>query len=139
MRHYHRATLLLCALSIAAAMVYAQDRITEEDVVSALNGKPRTAAPGHPPAIAIHLIFSPQIAAEYGGKGALSGGDPQAAEGFYGALIPLARALEAETPRGLRYVIELVPTSALPVEDASKLGQQLAGRALLHRELRHPS
>jgi hypothetical protein len=63
-------------------MAYAQDRITKEDVVSALNGKPRTAAPGHPIAIAIHLIFSPQIAAGDGGKGALSGGDPQAAEGF---------------------------------------------------------
>jgi hypothetical protein len=60
------------------------------------------------------------------GKRRTHRGDPQVAEGFYRALILLAPALEAETPPGSRYVIELVPTSVLPVEDASRLGQQLA-------------
>jgi hypothetical protein len=126
MRHRFRATLLICALSIATAIACAQGRISEEDVVSAGNGKPRTAALGYPAAIAIHITFSSRIAAGEGGNGALSEGDPQAAEGFYKTLIPPARALEAEALPGSRYVIELVPSTALPLEDASRLGQQLA-------------
>ena len=67
MSRHRRVTLLICALSIAAAMVYAQDRITEEDVVNALNGEPPTAAPGHPAVIAIRITFSSRIAAGEGG------------------------------------------------------------------------
>jgi hypothetical protein len=109
-------------------MVWAQDRVTEEDVVSSLNGKPRVAAPGRPLGVALHVTFSPQTAADAEGNRALSGGPLQADEALYKTLIPLARALEAEVFRSARFVIRVVPNSPLPVEHANRFGQQLADR-----------
>ena len=54
-------TMLIYVLYFATAMGWAQDRITEEDVVSTMNGKPHAAAPGQPLGIALHVTFSPQI------------------------------------------------------------------------------
>jgi hypothetical protein len=109
-------------------MVWAQDRITEEEVVSALNGKPHMAAPGQPLGVALHVTFSPQTAAEAKGNAGMSDGILQAGEALYKTLIPLARAMEAEVIRGSRFVMRVAPTSSLPIEDANTLGQQLADR-----------
>lgn len=59
MRFHHRVTMLMYVLYLAAAMGWAQDRITEDDVVRTMNGKPHTAAPGQPLGIALHVTFSP--------------------------------------------------------------------------------
>ena len=47
-------------------------------------------------------------------------------ETLYKTLIPLARALEAGALRGSLYALRVVPTSPVPVEQANRLGQQLA-------------
>jgi hypothetical protein len=39
---------------------------------------------------------------------------------------PLARALEAEVARQAHYIVRVVPTAPLPVEQANRLGQHLA-------------
>jgi hypothetical protein len=125
MTHHLRITILIGVLGLAA-MIWAQDRITEEDVVSVLDGKPRTAAPGHPLGVALHVTFSPQTAAGAKGKRPLSGGNPQVNESLYKTLIPLAWVLEAEMVRGSRFVVRVGPTFPLPVEDANVLGWHLA-------------
>jgi hypothetical protein len=122
----HGITVLLGVLCLAVALGWAQDRITEEDVVSALNGKPRSAAPGQPLGVALHVTVLPQTAAEGEGNAAMSDGIRQADEALYKTLIPLARAIEAEVLRGARFVIKLRPDNALPVEAAHLLGHQLA-------------
>ena len=124
----HGVTVLLGVLCLAVAMVWAQDRITEEDVVSALNGKPSVAASGQPLGVALHVTFSPQTAVDAKGNAAVSGGILQADEALYKPLIPLARALEAEVIRGSHFVMRVAPTSSLPVEDANTLGQQPADK-----------
>ena len=60
MRFHYRVTMLMCVLYLAAAMGWAQDRITEDDVVRTMNGKPYPAAPGQPLGIVLHVTFSPQ-------------------------------------------------------------------------------
>jgi hypothetical protein len=124
MTHPHGITLLTGVLCLVVAMAWAQDRITEEDVVRALNGKPHTAAPGQRLGVALHVTFSPQAAGAKGNH-ALTGDTLQANEVLYKTLIPLARALEGEVVRGSRFVIRAEPNSPLPVEDAKQLGQQL--------------
>jgi hypothetical protein len=123
--HRYFLTVLTGTLCLAT-MVWAQDRFTEEDVINTLNGKPRMAAPGYAVGVALHVTFSPQAAADTPAKRAMTGGNPQADETLYKALIPLARALEAEMVRGSRYIVRLVPDSSLPTEYANRLGQQLA-------------
>jgi hypothetical protein len=91
-----------------------------------VNGKPRTAAPGHPLGVALHVTFSPQTASGAKGNHALSGDNPQANEAVYKTLIPLARVLEAEVVRGSRFVMRVGPNFPLPVKDANGLGQHLA-------------
>ena len=125
---HHGVTVLLGVLCLAVAMVWAQDRINEEDVVSALNGKPRPAASGQPLGVALHVTVSLQTAAEAKGIAAMSDGILQADEALYKILIPLARAMEAEVVRGSRFVMRVRPTVPLPVEDANTLGQQLTDR-----------
>jgi len=128
MTHPHRVTLLTGVLCLVVGLVWAQDRITEEDVVSALYGKPPMAAPGHRLGVALHVTFSPQTADGAKGNRALSGDILQAHAALYKTLIPLARALEGEVVRGSRFAIRVGPNVPLPVEDAQQLGQQLTDR-----------
>src|SRR5262245_57725304 len=113
MMHHHRVTVLTCALCLATAVVWAQDHITEEDVLSTLNGKPRSAAPGHLLGVALHVTVSGQQAAGDREKHVLSGSNLPVDEALYKTLIPLARTLEAEVFRGARFVMKMVPTSSL--------------------------
>lgn len=128
MRFHHRVTMLMYVLYLAAATGWAQDRITEDDVVRTMNGKPHTAAPGQPLGIALHVTFSPQTDVAAKGNLALSGSSPQTDETLYKSLIPLARVLEAEVFSEARFVMRVVPNSPLPVEHANRFGQQLADR-----------
>jgi hypothetical protein len=128
MRLHHRITVLMGVFCLGAPMGWAQDRITEADVVSTLNGKPHVAAPGRPLGVALHVTFASQTGAEAEGNRALGGGPLQADEALYKTLIPLARALEAEVFRSVRFVIRVVPNSPFPVEHANRFGQQLADR-----------
>jgi hypothetical protein len=117
---------MICLLDLVAAIVWAQTRLSEEDVVSALQGKPPAVAPGQPVGIALHVTFPPQTSTSVEGTWALSGGNSRADEAFYKTLIPLARALEAEVLRGSRFVVKVRPSLQLPLEHANRLGRQLA-------------
>jgi hypothetical protein len=121
-------TVLLSVLCLAVAMVWAQDRITGEDIVSAMNGKPRVATPSQPLGVALHVTVSPQTAAEGEGNAAMSDGIRHADEALYKTLIPLARVIEAEVIRGARFVIRIRPDNTLLIEAAHLLGQQLADK-----------
>lgn len=121
-------TVLLGVLCLAVAMGWAQDRITEEDIVSAMNGKPRVATPGQPLGVALHVTVWLQTAAEGEGNAAMSDGIRQADEALYNTIIPLARAMEADVINGSRFVIRVRPDTALAVEATNMLGQQLADR-----------
>jgi hypothetical protein len=126
MRLYHCVTALICLLDLVAAIVWAQSRLSEEDVVSALQGKPPAVAPGQLVGMALHVTFPPQTSASVEGAWAPSGGSSRADEAFYKTLIPLARALEAEVVRGSRFVVRVRPSLQLPFELADRLGRQLA-------------
>ena len=128
MRFHYCVTILMCVLYLTAAMGWAQDRITEDDVVRTMNGKPHVAAPGQALGISLHVTFSPQTDVAAKGNLALSGSSPQTDETLYKSLIPLARALEAEVFSEARFVMRVVPNSPLPVEHANRFGQQLADK-----------
>jgi hypothetical protein len=125
----HHIAMLTCVLSLTAALTHAQDQMTEQDVVSTLNGKPRVSAPGQPVGVAIYLTFSPQTTGEDQGKRASSGGHARANDALYRAVIPLARALEAGVATGSRYLMRLSPPPSLPAEQADRVGQQLRDTA----------
>ena len=111
MRFHYRVTMLMCVLCLAAAMGWAQDHITEDDVVRTMNGKPYAAAPGQPLGIALHVTFSPQTDDAAQGNLVLSGSSPQTDEALYKSLIPLARALAAEVFSETRFVIRVMPSA----------------------------
>ena len=128
MRFHHRIIALMCVFYLAPATGWAQDRITEDDVVRTLNGKPCVATPGQQLGIALHVTFSPQTDVVAKRALALSGSSPQTDEALYKSLIPLAQSLKAAVFSGARFVMRVVPTSPLPVEQASRFGQQLADK-----------
>jgi hypothetical protein len=128
MRLHRHVCIAVGVACLAVAMGWAQDRITEEDVVTILNGKPRVPAPGQPLGIALHVDFPPQTAGATEGKRAVSGGSPQPDEALYTTLMPLARAVEAEVFQGSRFLMKVMPKSPLPSAVAHSIGQQLADR-----------
>jgi hypothetical protein len=107
-------------------MALAQDHITEEHVVSILNGMPPTMVPEHPPGFAVHVTLSPPLAGDITQERMTRGAKPPEQEALYKSLIPLARALEADVLRSSRYIVRLIPTTSLPIDQASRSGQHLA-------------
>jgi hypothetical protein len=120
--------MLACVLHLAAAMSWAQDHITEDDVLRTMNGKPYSAAPGQPLGIVLHITFSPQTDGAAQDNLALSGSNPHPDEVLHKSLIPLARALAAEVFSDTRFVIRVVPSAPVLVGHADKFGQQLADK-----------
>jgi hypothetical protein len=118
----------MCVFSLAAAMGWGQDRITEDDVIRTMNGKPYAAAPGQPLGITLHVTFSPQTNGAATGNLVVTGASSQPDEALYKPLIPLARALEAEVFGKARFIIRVVPNYPLRGKHASEFGQQLADR-----------
>jgi hypothetical protein len=116
------------ASCLAVATGWAQDRITEADAVTLLNGKPRVPASGQPLGIALHVDFPPPTAGATEVKQTSSGDSQPPNEALFTTLIPLARAVEAEVFQGTRFLMKVVPKSPLPVAVAHSIGQQLADR-----------
>ena len=81
--------MLVCVLHLAAAVTWAQDHITEDDVLRAMHGKPYPAASGQPLGIVLHITFSPQTDGIAQDNHVLSGSNPHTDEALYKSLIPL--------------------------------------------------
>lgn len=120
--------MLTCALWLAPVLVSGQEQITEEDVVSMLNGKGRMGVSGRPIGVALHITVSPDMASYDEATRGPSGGASQADDALYKTIIPLARAIEAEVRAGSRYVMHLSPHSPLPPEEIDRMGQHLSDR-----------
>jgi hypothetical protein len=124
---YALGTLSAMFISLALYSVApSQEIITEEYVVNILDGERKKAIAAQPPGYAFSLVYSPDSAKAVERGTARADKEGGRNEEFYKKLIPLARALESDVLRGVRFIIIVRPDPSNPEDRDESLSLRVA-------------